>query len=198
MADRRFSHLERDRVEKPDDEVPASVPARVERTIERDDELHLDESGARTHFCRACEAENEHAQPSCFNCGAALDGPGQATFDEVKRRELAALREENRRTLARAHAVKQARSRVRAERAAEREPAAPAAAPPQTAPLGLDPAVALAVVVVCLFATVSTTLHLFLSAIWAEVPWSVLAEVAIATMLTWVVFTVLQGGSASD
>jgi len=195
MADRRFSHLERDRV---DDETPAGARPRVERTIERDDELQLDESGARTHFCRACEAENEHTQSSCFNCGAALDGPGQAAFDEVKLRELAALRDENRRALARARAVEQARKHVQAERVAEREPAAPATAPPQTAPLGLDPAVALAIVVVCLFATVSATLHLFLSAIWAEVPWSVLAEVAIATILTWVAFTVLQGGGGSD
>ena len=193
MADRRFSHLERDRVEKSDEEAPELAPARFERRIERDDELTLDESGARTHFCRACEAENEYGDPGCFNCGAPLNGPGQGAFDEVKRRELAALREENQRALARARAVEAARSRHQAERAAAR----PAATPRQTAPLGLDPSLALAVVVVCLFATVSATLHLFLSAVWAEVPWSVLAEVAIASVLTWVVFTVLQGGRAS-
>ena len=49
---------------------------------------------------------------------------------------------------------------------------------------------------VCLFATVSATLHPFLSAVWAEVPWSVLAELAIATILTWIAFTAIQRGSS--
>ena len=128
-----------------------------------------------------------------FNCGGEIGGPGQDTFDAVKRRELSAEREAQEREAHRARAVEEARALARKQRAAETESEELRTSPgqrPQSLPLPLR--LQLGVILVCLFATVSATLHLFLSAAYAEVPWSVLAEVMMAAIATWVVFTIIQ------
>ncbi len=200
MAERRFSLLERDSEEKRDEhEVGAEQPAApaLQRALERDGELGTDESGTtNTHYCQTCEAETRDGVVNCYNCGGRIGGPEQAAFNALKRREIAERAHEKERARRRAEAVEQARERVRSEREqeAERERGGrPAEKPSRTAQSGLDPRMALAVVWVCLFATVSATIHLFLSAAYSDqVNWSVLAEVAIAAIATWVVFTLIQ------
>ena len=194
MSDGRFSQLERDRTEEEEEEAQPAAPRRVERAIELEGELEVDESGpALTHFCRACEAENRPHMTACFNCGAALGWQGQEAFDKLKRRELAAEREHRSRDRSRADVVDGAREALRRLREQEQQARqrVRAAAGPGHATLR-DPRIALLVLSTCLFATVSATLHLFLSAAYAQVPWSVLAEVAIAIVATWIVFTGLR------
>ena len=192
MSERRFSLLEREGPERPErEDEPKGLP----RALERDGELGLDESGAEyTHFCRSCEAETRSGVASCYNCGSAIGGADQDLFDELKRRELAAEEQTKDEARRRAAAVEAARAELERERAAEQEqlePSAPAVPVAQQA--AADPRLTFGVLVVCLFATVSATLHMFLSATYADdTNWSVLAEVAIATIATWVAFTVLQ------
>ena len=205
MADTRFSLLERDRGDddvdrSADEEVRAEDrPARpTTRALERDGELGLDASDAsRTHFCRACEAETRAGVASCYNCGGSIGGPDQALFDDLRRRELATAADEKERTRRRKRAVESGREELRREREREAEIAPGQHTPARGRPgvarsQGFDPRLALGVVVVCLFATISATVHLFLSAAYSDhVNWNVLAEVLIAAIATWIVFTAL-------
>ncbi len=192
MSEGRFSQLERDRTEPEEERAAEQAPLPVKRAIERQDALEIDESGPPlTHFCRACEAENRPHRTVCFNCAAPLGREDQEAFDALRRRELAAESERRDRTRSRAAAVAQAREKLEKQREQDLEPRTrgPAASP---VAILRDPRTALIVLATCLFATVSATLHLFLSAAFAGVPWSVLAEVAIATAITWLVFTRLH------
>ncbi len=197
MSERRFSRLERKGPEPPE---RGEEPKGLARALERDGELGLDESGAeRTHFCRSCEAETRAGVTTCYNCGSSIGGPDQDLFDELKRRELAAAQQTKDEAARRVAAVEAARAELEREREREQErqqlePTAPVA--PSAQRVAEDPRLALGVLVVCLFATVSATLHLFLSAAYSDdTNWSVLAEVAIATIGTWVAFTLLQSRS---
>ena len=194
MSD-RFRLLERDKVETSDEKQSEKAPEpRLQRALEHGEELGLDSSGGpRTHFCRGCEAETKSGTTQCFNCGGEIGGPGQEAFDTVKRRELAAELEAQEREARRTRAVEEARSLAQKQRAVEAESDSlhPSPAPRTQAP-PLPMRLQLGVILVCLFATVSATLHLFLSAAYAEVPWSVLAEVMMAAIATWVVFTIIQ------
>jgi hypothetical protein len=194
MSD-RFRLLERDKLETRDEKSSETAPEpRLQRALEHGEELALDSSGRpRTHFCRSCEAETVSGTTQCFNCGGEIGGPGQDTFDAVKRRELSAEHDAQEREARRARAVEEARALAEKQRAveAESESLRSSAAPrPQLPPLPVR--LQLGVILVCLFATLSATLHLFLSAVYAEVPWSVLAEVMMAAIATWVVFTIIQ------
>lgn len=200
MTERRFSLLERDEREQPEREEREGAPRAPARALERDGEVALDESGAdRTHFCRTCEAQTRAGVTACYNCGSAIGGPDQELFDELKRRELAAAEREKAEAASRAAAVEEARARLKREREREAElerlraePRAPER--PTARQVADDPRLTLAVLVVCLFATIAATLHLFLSAAYSdEVNWSVLAEVAITTIATWIAFTWLRG-----
>lgn len=203
MAEGRFRHLERDPRKRPEQEADRqpdqptlrSSPPVARRALERDEDLDLDESGGlRTHFCRQCDAENRGGREVCYNCGAALDGPDQEAFDRLRRGERASQREDQSRARTRVAAVEEARSRVAAERRTELEQERESRAKRQPELLTVrDPRLALAVVLTCLFATVAATVHLFLSALYSDhVDWSVLAEVAIVSIVTWITFTVIR------
>ncbi len=155
MARRRFRLLER----APDPDAPKREEkgAGFNRSLERDGEIRIDESGAvDTDYCPICEAENRAGAKRCYNCKASMGGQDQASIDSEIRGQRAAQQQK--------FEEEQCTKRDEYERARREEREAREAERAASSGGKVRAWLMAGVILACIFASVSVTLQLFLSA----------------------------------